>query len=336
LLRRTRQCLLRAVDDNHLRRIADHGGVPACATVNLVDGLVLKIVRQCMQERPFPAFFQHRKICRKIGGQLKSFLLLVFLGVCSRLAHACTCAQSPPLCQTLHEFPDIFVGKVLDKTPLRELKIGNLTIRTGYRYTLEVERVFRGESSHEVIVQSGVGGGDCGYVFTPGQTYTIFGGHSENGEHLISTTICTPTAPWSADSEKEIETVYRNGGRNGRIFGTVSELRHPEWEYLKRPGIRVELHGASPPRHVTTGAEGQYSFNRVPPGEYRLSLALSKEYELEFPVENDQEQISVIIYLTHTAFCAKISESWKTNKPFRKLFLKPFGIFRIPMSALRS
>jgi hypothetical protein len=43
-----------------------------------------------------------------------------------------------------------------------------------------VTKAYSGNPGSEVAVQTGMGGGDCGYHFEPGHTYLVYG-HKSNG-----------------------------------------------------------------------------------------------------------------------------------------------------------
>lgn len=56
---------------------------------------------------------------------------------------------------------------------------------------VSANRVYRGPPQPGLVIETGVGGGDCGFDFETGAEYLIFGDLLENGN--ISTGICDPT-----------------------------------------------------------------------------------------------------------------------------------------------
>ena len=66
----------------------------------------------------------------------------------------------------------------------------------GIRVKLRSTRVWKGNVGKEATVLTGRGGGDCGYLFTPGKSYLVFA-RSVSGTRL-ETDICTRTKEFSA------------------------------------------------------------------------------------------------------------------------------------------
>jgi len=61
------------------------------------------------------------------------------------------------------------------------------------KVTLRVLDSWKGVTTSDVILSTGIGRGDCGFDFTPGTRYLIYGGWDRDGE--LGTSICTRTKP---------------------------------------------------------------------------------------------------------------------------------------------
>lgn len=62
----------------------------------------------------------------------------------------------------------------------------------GYRVAFEVEETFKGRAMSTVEVDTGYGGGDCGYPFEVGRRYVVF---AQGADEALGTGICSSTAP---------------------------------------------------------------------------------------------------------------------------------------------
>src|SRR3989442_8132706 len=126
------------------------------------------------------------------GGIIAILLLMLTPAV----ATACTCALMPSTCDIEWKRGQIvFLGKViaLDSIP-------NPQSTAEYRFHgqiavhFSVTETFRGGAGvgQEIIVHTGVGGGDCGYPFKVGTSYLVY---VLNYQTQLATSICTQTCP---------------------------------------------------------------------------------------------------------------------------------------------
>jgi len=94
-------------------------------------------------------------------------------------ADACSCAGSGAPCQAFFDVSAVFVGTVRS--------IGEHTASAGFsrrRVHLDVSEAFRGVSSQGVDVDTGYGGGDCGYPFKVGETYVVYASLQSDGQPI--------------------------------------------------------------------------------------------------------------------------------------------------------
>src|SRR5262249_42232663 len=101
--------------------------------------------------------------------KLRPFLVLVAILAGGPVqAPACSCAHyGAPLCQTFWNDDVVFVGEVQTiETITMPMEAGNSTIQVQQHVVrFKVSKTYRGNVRAETAVQTGVGGGDCGYHF---------------------------------------------------------------------------------------------------------------------------------------------------------------------------
>lgn len=119
-------------------------------------------------------------------------------------AWACSCVMPSPPNVAFGEANAVFSGRVTDISggagPLaRLLSLVGIYREVDYRrsVTLEVVDSWKGVDATRTTINTYLGGGDCGYEFSRGSEYLIYG-YENNGR--LMTTICTRTTALSASS----------------------------------------------------------------------------------------------------------------------------------------
>jgi len=144
---------------------------------------------------------------------------------------------------------------------------------------LTVEESLRGtlQQDTEAVVNTGHGGGDCGYPFVVGTTYLVYAG-SANGR--LGTNICSQTRPkvMVGGLLKQLRAL-KEGTRQDDLFGFVgigpkgsgyADLVsiHPLAE------VAVHLEGKRGTQYWTkTGEDGGYIFPSVSPDSYTVEVS---------------------------------------------------------------
>ena len=133
----------------------------------------------------------------------------------------------------------------------------------------------------EIVIETGMGGGDCGYGFQRGADYIVYASKKADGAY--STGICSPTRLLenaTADLEyfrqlaraaptAEIRvTAYDVHGRGRWTSGTQPELP-------TLAGARVTIDGPGVHESATTDAAGRHTFAGLPEGEYTVDTSLA-------------------------------------------------------------
>lgn len=199
------------------------------------------------------------------------------------VAHACSCLGRPD-CGAFQIRDTLFVGKALSVQVI-ETKVTGIPFPVRRRiYRFEVSQALAGapQTSEVVEIETGMGGGDCGYGFDIGQSYLVdaspvdAGPYGENGR--LSTSICTATQPevMAHNLLREIRAILTHQ-RLPDLSGIVASRDSLNDSASAKPlaGITVRLTPANGNAYsAITDAEGIYTLLDLPAGEYRV------EYEL--------------------------------------------------------
>jgi hypothetical protein len=97
---------------------------------------------------------------------------------------ACSCAEMSPVEDELARSVAVFHGRVLEIN------------EDGYRKMVlfDVKEIWKGTDKSQIIIQTGLGGGDCGIDFQVGQEYLVYANDSHlYGDEYLSTGICDRT-----------------------------------------------------------------------------------------------------------------------------------------------
>jgi hypothetical protein len=228
--------------------------------------------------------------------------LLVILTWATSAVHACTCGS--PLsnvrgCDKSWTSDGlVFLATVTSKTLVEEpWAFGSTSgVRSQYAVRFSEAEIFRGGPAKggELVVYTGLGGGDCGYPFVVGERYLVYAS-TFNGH--LGTGICAPTSPevTASGAIKELRAL-RDTGRADDLFGLVSQAPRgvgygdlPSAHPLA--GVTVRLIGSSGEvSSTTTDTHGVYSFSRLPSGSYRVEHDLPSGLTL---AKNSRQPISV-------------------------------------------
>jgi len=198
--------------------------------------------------------------------------------------------------------------------------------------TFRVQRAYKGDLGAEVRIRTGLGGGDCGAVYSPGLTYLVFAGRSVRDDLGVS--MCSPGG-WIGWSSTATELRYLKKERP--IAGDLALIRRwNEKEYAAQEAERrrdfaehekryaaatgeicgrvaagktadvagtvsfLSTAGFSPYAHPTAylGADGSFCSGRLGPGKYYLYFSRrSKEVltsAVYYPGVSEKEKATVV------------------------------------------
>lgn len=138
-----------------------------------------------------------------------SFFLLcgMLLFLQPQAGYACSCVPPKPVQDAVDDAQAVFAGKVLrieETSPatqfLRDIA-ENFTDDPAFperSVVLQVTSTWKGVSQSQVVVKTGMGGGDCGFEFSAGQSYLVYAHGDGNDLH---TSVCSRTTELAAASE---------------------------------------------------------------------------------------------------------------------------------------
>ena len=155
-------------------------------------------------------------------GFFSRLVTLMALGtLLSSSGFACSCLRIGPACEaTWLQADAVFVGRVYwtDWRPTKDHGIS-----TVHRIvTVKTLEPFVGNVPGWVSVETGSGGGDCGYEFGLGGKYLIYAHREKDGS--LTTSICTRTQKVSdAAADLAYLRTIKNLPDTGRLYGTVNQ-----------------------------------------------------------------------------------------------------------------
>jgi hypothetical protein len=114
------------------------------------------------------------------------------------MVYACSCVEKPAVEEELQRSIAVFAGKA---SKIIEHKHLNGRITTSVLF--EVTATWKGLSESQVIITTGLGGGDCGYDFEQGKEYLVYANPSSmyGDQDDLVTIICDRTNELRAAQE---------------------------------------------------------------------------------------------------------------------------------------
>ena len=198
-------------------------------------------------------------------------------------ALSCTCIGTGPPCQEYGKTAVVFVG-----TPI-EMKRATAKPAADQKpqflprlFVFTVEESFRGLNGAQVEIQTGFGGGDCGYAFNLGTRYLVYAAIDEkNGTYVTST--CMRTRPVSEAAEdfdyiRGLSKREPGATLSGEVRRYRSNLETGRTQQLgPLPNIKITVEGEGRSYVTQTDAEGRYQLTKLPPGKYQVKADLPAE-----------------------------------------------------------
>lgn len=117
-------------------------------------------------------------------------LICIFIGSFASGVDACSCAENPKVEITLQQSEAVFSGKVVD---VREKRTLNGYLSKSVLF--DVMNTWKGVEQSQIIITTGLGGGDCGFDFKEGQEYLVYANESKMyGVKGLKAIICSRTS----------------------------------------------------------------------------------------------------------------------------------------------
>lgn len=205
----------------------------------------------------------------------------------SSWSEACSCGDVGPPCQAFMSAKAVFAGRVVRVLNVdRKMTVGIESFVTwGRRAQFEVERAYKGIKAKTVELETGGGGGDCGYGFQEGKRYLVYA-HGDKRTTTLETNICTRTREVNmAADDLDYLNALPNSNATTRISGSIWHVGNELNNFaFVGPMVwtRVVLEGQGKPEQTSTDVNGVYRALGLPPGKYSLKFELPSNLALAF------------------------------------------------------
>jgi carboxypeptidase family protein len=202
---------------------------------------------------------------------LPGVVILVLLA--SPAANACSCGGGGAPCESFGTASAVFAGTVIavrdNPPPKADRKEADWLPRLVYKFS--IQQAYSGVAGTEVEVNTGGGGGDCGYQFKVGERYLVY---AQLYKDKLTTSICTRTQLFSrATEDLAFLGTLLSAGPGVTIHGAITRPPGAPDEPLS-PDISVVIEGESQRKEVRPDSEGKYSVSGLPAGKYKMTLNL--------------------------------------------------------------
>jgi len=170
---------------------------------------------------------------------------------------------------------------------------------------LAVNESFRGTEERVLEIETGTGGGDCGFAFESGQNYLVYAYRNKETGRL-GTGICTRTQLLSKAAEDlEYFRGLKDAKAGGTVYGMITKylVRKSDDEYKPNPpltNIRLTFTGNGKTYEVMTNEKGEYRLS-LAAGEYIMQIKVpegmwgfEKEQTIKIPDKGCAETYTVL------------------------------------------
>jgi len=269
--------------------------------------------------------------------------ILFVLGFLAAQAWGCSCAASPtgtPPCQSAWQYGAVFTGMVLEiadpELPVAPLGAGAAELGRRVapaasslpfpqrKVRIKIAEALAGldPNQQEIIIETGLGGGDCGYGFRRGVDYIVYASKKPGGS--FSTSICSPTR-LVENAAEDLKYFHQlaNAPPAAEIRVTAFDI-HGSWgsqggglrQMPVLAGARVTIDGPGVHESSTTDAAGRHIFPGLPPGEYKMDASLEG-----YTTAMDHRPVPV-----HSKGCAEIALPMQLDRKVSGLILTRDGL----------
>jgi len=218
---------------------------------------------------------------------LTIFFVVVLFGF--EKVNACSCRVSNPPCGGIEKSSIVFLAEVISVSihnEERTAKNKEFIPFIGKKAQVKVLESFNNMTAKELVVETGLGGGDCGFNFKEGEKYLIYA-HEYKGR--ILTSICSRTQLLTT-AQEEVEILRELKTKKtvkSRIFGNVV-LINREDDYSVNPLSKVKILLKNEKGSIfrtETDLMGNYKLVDLPLGKYTIEATYKTNFIKEINVE---------------------------------------------------
>lgn len=119
-----------------------------------------------------------------------------FGGLCVSNNFACSCIPSPMVKESYERSSAVFVGEVIEIVQKPDVFFVEVKFKIEQKWNEGIGKI--------VTINTGKGGGDCGYQFEVGKKYLVYASQGNKG---LNTNFCTRTA--LAENNKDIAVLNK-------------------------------------------------------------------------------------------------------------------------------
>jgi hypothetical protein len=182
----------------------------------------------------------------------------------------------------------VFLGRAVDvrEEDVPILLDGASSLTERLHVTFEVEEGYIGVHEKSVIVTSG--GDLCGFPFSKGNEYLVYGRRLQNGEVYVSISSGTKYRKEATEDLKYLRGLS-TAPSGARIYGTVFRYSEPTNPHVMvRVGVvavgqKIAIRGPQKNYEVAVDARGKFEISAIPPGRYTIVLESDEKANITPP-----------------------------------------------------
>lgn len=171
----------------------------------------------------------------------------------------------------------VFLGRAVDvrKEDVPILLDGEKALTERLHVSFEVEEGYVGVQEKSVSVTSG--GDLCGFPFSKGHEYVVYGRRLQNGEIYVSISSGTK---WKKEAAEDLKYLrgLSTAPSGARVYGAVYRYTEPTNPHVMirkataGVGQKITIRGPQRDYEVAVDAQGKFEFPVIPPGRYTIAV----------------------------------------------------------------
>lgn len=195
-------------------------------------------------------------------------MLLTFFAPAS--AWACSCSGPMPRCEAAAVFAGT-VTEIIEETNPTRASFWRIR-RQVVHFKITEQLLDLTSGKEEIEIETGMGGGDCGYRFEKDLSYVVYASRMRDGKGKLVTTICSRTKPLAqAKEDLDYFRSRKSGPDVAEISIQVLGLSDSNIPAEKLQGVSLTITGPETDLLKLSDSSGHQSFANLPSGEYGIT-----------------------------------------------------------------